>query len=62
LTLAGVQSQRLKYSLVNVHLAHPRPYYSPRLVEQQMRRLKRIRAQRIVRIPQGIRPLAAFTK
>lgn len=55
MTNNGVKSRRLKYSLVCVHLAHPRAYASPDRILENKRKLRQVRAERITWTPHGIR-------
>lgn len=55
LTHQGVKSRRLKYSLVCIHLDHPRPY-SPEDIAESYRRLRQTRAQRATRVTHGLQP------
>ena len=50
----GVKSRRLKYSLVCVHLAHPRTYASPEHVRENKQKLRQVRAERITWTRHGI--------
>jgi GT2 family glycosyltransferase len=50
----GVKSRRLKYSLVCVHLAHPRAYASPERVLENKHKLRQVRAERITWTRHGI--------
>jgi len=54
LTNNGVKSRRLKYSLVCLHLLHARSYASPGRVEENKRKLRQIRAERVTWTPHGI--------
>lgn len=54
LTNHGLKSRRLKYSLVCVHLSHPRPYTSPQQKAENKRRLQQLRARRVTWTPHGI--------
>ena len=54
LSNSGVKSRRLKYSLVCVHLSHPRGYVQDDLVLQNKRRLKDTRRRKITWIDQGM--------
>lgn len=58
LTYHGVKSRRLKYSLVCIHLDHPRPY-TPAEIAESFRRLRQTRRQRRVQALHGVRPLDA---
>jgi glycosyltransferase involved in cell wall biosynthesis len=50
----GVKSRRLKYSLVCVHLSHPRSYASTERILENKRKLRQIRALGITWSPHGI--------
>ncbi len=54
MTNHGVRSQRLKYSLVCVHLGHPRAYASAEQVQANRRKLQQVRARRITWTEHGI--------
>jgi hypothetical protein len=54
MTNNGVKSRRLKYSLVCVHLAHPRAYASPEQIRENKRKLRQVRAERITWTRHGI--------
>ena len=54
LTNHGVKSRRLKFSLVCVHLSHPRSYAVPERIAENKRRLQRLRAERVTWTPNGI--------
>jgi glycosyltransferase involved in cell wall biosynthesis len=56
LTNHGVRSRRHKYSLVCLHLAHGRSYYSQLKVCENKRRLKRLRHRGTTWTPHGIHP------
>jgi glycosyltransferase involved in cell wall biosynthesis len=56
MTHNGVKSRRLKYSLVTVHLNHPRPYFSPEQKRANKLRLREMRARRVTWTPNGIEP------
>jgi glycosyltransferase involved in cell wall biosynthesis len=56
MTNNGVKSRRLKYSLVSVHLSHPRVYAVPERVLANKQRLRQLRAERITWTPHGICP------
>jgi glycosyltransferase involved in cell wall biosynthesis len=56
LTYHGVQSRRLKYSLVCIHLDHPRPYSQEEIAES-FRRLRQTKTQRATRAAHGLQPL-----
>jgi glycosyltransferase involved in cell wall biosynthesis len=49
-----VASRRLKFSLVCVHLSHPRTYAVPARVAENKRKLRQLRAQRVTWTPYGI--------
>ena len=54
MTNNGVKSRRLKYSLVCVHLSHPRAYAAPERILTNKRKLRQVRAERITWTPHGI--------
>ncbi len=54
MTNNGVKSRRLKYSLVCVHLSHPRAYASPERVLENKRKLRQVRAEGITWTRNGI--------
>lgn len=54
MTNLGVRSQRLKYSLVCVHLGHPRAYASAEQVQANRQKLQQVRARRITWTRHGI--------
>lgn len=54
LTNCGVKSRRLKYSLVCVHLSHPRAYAAPERVAENKQKLRQVRADRVTWTPHGI--------
>lgn len=54
MTNDGVRSQRLKYSLVCVHLGHPRAYASAEQVQANRQKLQQVRARRITWTQHGI--------
>jgi glycosyltransferase involved in cell wall biosynthesis len=60
LTYQGVRSRRLKYSLVCVHLDHPKPYTQAE-ISDSFRRLRQTRQQRAIVAAHGIRTPAAAT-
>jgi glycosyltransferase involved in cell wall biosynthesis len=56
MTNNGVKSRRLKYSLVCVHLSHPRAYASPERILENKRKLHQVRAKGIKWTQNGITP------
>lgn len=54
----GIQSRRMKHSLVIVHQSHARPYRSEESVRTGKLRLRQTRQTRMVQTPHGIRPAA----
>ena len=50
----GVKSRRLKFSLVCLHLSHPRPYAVPERIAANKQRLRHVRAKRITWTPHGV--------
>jgi glycosyltransferase involved in cell wall biosynthesis len=55
LTYQGVRSRRLKYSLICLHLDHPRPYTEAEICDS-FRRLRQTKRQRAVVAAHGLRP------
>jgi glycosyltransferase involved in cell wall biosynthesis len=53
LTHRGFRSRRLKYSLVCIHLDHPKTYTSEEVAENS-RRLRQAKAEKLVRAARGI--------
>ena len=62
MTNNGVKSRRVKYSLVCVHLSHPRAYASAELILANKRKLRQTRVERITWSPHGIYPAGSDSR